>query len=227
MSVVLGPRLRALADRVLPGLPAADLCCDHAQLAATLILEGRAPWVIAADVNAAPLRGAAALIEDLGIEERVQLRLGDGAAVLEAGEVATVVIAGIGAQLAARIVGEGQAKLAGVRRLIVQVNQGFPKLGLLRGRLAELGWVIVDEAIVAEQGRLYPILVAEPGAVTVLDEADRELGPLLRCSADPQVRAWFERERDRVEQALAGMQRGRADDDTLAHYRRYLELTNR
>jgi tRNA (adenine22-N1)-methyltransferase len=224
VSVVLSPRLRALADRVLPGLPVADLCCDHGQLAAALILEARAPWVIAADINATPLRGAAALVDELGLGDRVTLRLGDGAAVLEAGEVATVVIAGIGAQLAERIIGEGQAKLARVRRLIVQVNHGFPKLGALRERLAELGWGIVDEAIALEQGRLYPIVVAEPGVAVVLDEADRELGPVLRRRSDPLVRAWFERERDRVARAIAGMQSGRADAETLAHYRRYLAL---
>jgi tRNA (adenine22-N1)-methyltransferase len=223
MTVSLGPRLRAIADRVLPGVPVADLCCDHAQLAAALIVEGRAPWVIAADINAAPLRGAAALLAELGISDRVTLRQGDGATVLGAGEVATVVIAGIGALLAVRIVSEGQAKLAGVRRLIVQVNHGFPKLGQLRARLDALGWAIVDEAIVRDQGRLYPIMVAEPGAVGVLDEADRELGPVLRHSSDPLVRAWFERERERVERALAGMQSARADPDTLA-YRRFLAL---
>lgn len=219
--------MRAIADRVLPGLPVADLCCDHAQLAAALIVEGRSPWVIASDVNAAPLRGAAALLDELGIAGRVTLRLGDGATILSPGEVATVVIAGIGAQLAERILEQGQARLAGVRRLIVQVNHGFPKLGSLRGRMAVLGWVIVDETIVRDQGRLYSVMVAEPGAAVVLDEADRELGPVLRHSDDPLVRAWFEQERERVERALAGMHSGRADADTLAHYQRYRELLGR
>lgn len=225
VSVALGPRLRALADRVLAGLPVADLCCDHGRLAAALIVEGRVPLVIASDLNAAPLVGAAALVEALNVGDRVTLRRGDGATVLDIGEVATVVIAGIGAQLAERLVDEGQPQLAGVRRLIVQVNHGFPKLGQLRGRLVELGWAIVDEAIASEQGRLYPIVVAEPGAAGVLDEADRELGPVLRRSSDPLVRAWFERERERIERALADMQSGRADADTLAHYRRYLALS--
>jgi len=218
--LTLGSRLRAIADRVPPGSTLADLCCDHAQLAAALVIEGRVPWAIAADLAPAPLRAAATMVAGLGIGDRVTLRQGDGATVLAAGEVETVVIAGIGAPLAERIVGE----LVGASRLIVQVNHGFPKLGRLRERLAELGWEIVDEAIVRDQGRLYPIVVAEPGAAEVLDEADRELGPVLRRSGDPLVRAWFERERERVERALAGMQRGHADADTLAHYRGYLAL---
>ncbi|MFO7561406.1 MAG: class I SAM-dependent methyltransferase [Enhygromyxa sp.] len=220
----LSPRLRAIAERVPPGRPLADLCCDHAQLAAALVVEGRVPWAIAADLNPGPLRAATALVAALGIGDRVTLRQGDGASVLAAGEVATVVIAGVGAPLAETILAEGQASLAGVSRLIVQVNHGFPKLGRLRARLGELGWALVDEAIAEDQGRLYPILVAEPGAPGLLDETDRELGPILRRSADPLTRAWFERERSRVERALAGMQRGSADAEALAQYRRYLEL---
>lgn len=219
----LGPRLRAIAERVPSGLAIADLCCDHAMLAAALVVDGRVPWAIAADLNAAPLRAAAARVAALGIGDRLTLRQGDGAAVLTAGEVATVVIAGVGAQLAERILDEGQASLVGVSRVIVQVNHGFPKLGSLRSRLAALGWVIIDEAIAREQRRLYPIIVAQPGAA-VLDEADRELGPVLRRSGDALVSAWFERERSRVERALAGMQSGQADVDVLAHYRRYLTL---
>lgn len=183
------------------------------------------PWAIAADLNAAPLTAAAGLLGELGIADRVTLRRGDGAGVLAVGEIETVVIAGVGAPLAERIVREGRASLAGVSRLIVQVNHGFPKLGELRAGLGELGWGIVDEVIAQEQRRLYPILVAEPGQARTLDEVERELGPVLRRSTDPAVRAWFERERERVERALAGMQRGRGEGETLARYRRYLELS--
>ncbi len=226
MTPKLGPRLQAIADFVLPGAAMADLCCDHGKLAAALVLDGRVPRAIAADVNAAPLAAAAARVDGFGIGDRIALRQGDGAAVLEAGEVETVVIAGIGALLAARIVSEGEASgcLHGVRRLIVQANHGFPKLGSLRASLDVLGWTIVDEAVVAEQGRLYPILVCERGPRRLRDAADRELGPILRERRVRLANAWFARERARVERAIAGMQAGAADAETLAHYRRFLAL---
>lgn len=221
LAMERGSRLRTIAERVLPGWPMADLCCDHAQLAAALVAEGRVPRAIASDVNRAPLAAAAAR----GLSDGVELRCGDGFATLEAGEVATVVIAGVGAALAERIIraGEASAKLEGVRRLIVQANHGFPKSGQLRGALAELGWAIVDEAVARDQGRLYVIMVAEPGPGPELDGAARELGPvLLRRSTEPLVAAWFEHERERIERAIVGMERGLERAETLAHYRRTL-----
>lgn len=222
----LGPRLRAIAERVVPGFPVADLCCDHARLAVALVNEDRVPRAIAGDINTGPLASAAEALARLGLNARIELRHGDGVAVLEPGDATTVVIAGVGAPLAERIVRAGQAsgKLAGVARLIVQPNHGFPKLGSLRAALDGLGWTIVDEAIACDQGRLYVIVVAEPGAVRLRDEADRELGPVLRRGDDPLAAEWFERERARVERALTGMDRGRFDVETLAHYRRYLTL---
>ena len=223
-AVELGPRLRALAERVLPGRPVADLCCDHAKLSAALVGEGRVPRAIAADVHPDPLVGAAALIAALGLGDRVALREGDGARVLAAGEVATVVIAGVGAPLAERIVAEGEAggHLRGVERLLVQANHGFPKLGELRAGLDALGWGIADEALVRDQGRLYPILVCAPGGGRLRDPIDRELGPILRQRLDPLADAWFERERARVSRALAGMDAGTREPALRAHYQAFL-----
>jgi tRNA (adenine22-N1)-methyltransferase len=225
----LGPRLRALAERVLPGRPVADLCCDHAKLAAALVAEGRVPSAIAADVNAEPLAAAAERVVALGLSDRVALRQGDGVTVLVAGEVATVVIAGIGAPLAERLLvaGEAGGHLRGVERLLVQANHGFPKLGALRATLDGLGWGIVDEVLVADQGRLYPILICERGQPGLRDEVDRELGPILRRRLDPLADAWFERERARVSRALAGMAAGAAEPEEQDRCRRFVAAVDR
>jgi tRNA (adenine22-N1)-methyltransferase len=222
----LGPRLQAIAERVLAGLPVADLCCDHASLAAVLVATGRVPRAIAGDRAPAPLEAAAAALDQLGLRDRVELRQGSGLSVLEPGEVGTVVIAGIGAPLAERLLSEGAAAgaLVGVRRLIVQPNHGFPKLGSLRAHLEALGWALVDECLVRDRGRLYVILVAEPGQARLRDEIDRELGPVLRRGEDPLFRAWLERERERLTRACAGMQRGRVDLELSAKYQRMLAL---
>ncbi|PRQ03469.1 tRNA (adenine(22)-N(1))-methyltransferase [Enhygromyxa salina] len=223
----LGPRLGAIAERVLPGLAVADLCCDHARLAVAVVACGRAPRAIAGDINSGPLAAARRFVDASGLAARIELREGDGLAVLNPGEVGTVVIAGIGAPLAERLLRAGAGALVGVRRLIVQANHGFPKLGSLRACLRELGWGIVDECLARDQGRLYVIVVAEPGEGPPLDERDRELGPILRSSADPLLGAWIEHERERVTRAVEGMLRGRADAEQLARHRRFLALLDR
>ena len=152
--IELRPRLRAIAERVLADRPVADLCCDHALLAAALVESGRVPRAIAVDIHRAPLEAAAQVLDAMPLRERVCLREGDGLLALEPGEVSTVVIAGIGATLAERLlsVGAASGRLSTVQRLIMQINQNFPRLGSLRGTIDALGWSIVDECIVRDQG---------------------------------------------------------------------------
>jgi tRNA (adenine22-N1)-methyltransferase len=221
----LRPRLRAIADRVLPGEPVADLCCDHAQLAAALVESGHVPLAIAIDINRAPLQAAAQMLH--GLDLRVSLREGDGLSVVEPGEVATVVIAGVGAPLIERLLEAGAAngRLLGVERVIVQANQcGFPRLGSLRTTFDRLGWSLVDECLVRDQDRLYVILVAEPGAVGLRDASDRELGPILRHGRDPLWSDWLAYERRRVTRACRTMRGSRAEHELLASYRTYLAM---
>jgi tRNA (adenine22-N1)-methyltransferase len=222
----LRPRLRAIAERVLPGLPVADLCCDHARLAASLVESGRVPHAIAVDINRPPLEAAARMLDDMCLRARVQLREGDGFSALAPGEVATVVLAGIGASLAERLLEAGAAsgRLLGVRRMIVQVNHNFPLLGSLRGTIDGLGWSLIDECIVRDQGRLYVILVAEPGGLGLRDAVDRELGPILRRGDDPLWQDWLTREHTRVRRACATMQGSRAEGEQLATYRAFLAM---
>ncbi len=222
----LGPRLRAIAQRVPAGRPVADLCCDHAQLAAALVESGRVPLAIAVDINRAPLDAAAAMLDELQLRDRVHLREGDGFSALELGEVKTAVIAGIGGTLAERLLDAADAsgRLAGVERVILQINRSFPRLGSLRGKIDALGWSLADECIVLDQGRLYVILVAEPDGVRLRDEVDRELGPVLRRGEDPLWRDWLARERDRVTRACTQMRRSDADPEQIARYGAYLAM---
>jgi len=207
----LGPRLQAVAEQVLPGEPVADLCCDHAALATALVEAGRVPRAVAIDVAAGPLAGAAARLRGLpeSVAARIELRQGDGAEALALGEVATVVIAGVGAPLAATLVDAGQCAgtLATVRRLVIQANDGWPRLGALREALAERGWGLVDEVLARERGRIYVVLVAERGEVGSLDADARDFGPILRRGEDPLWGAWLQTQRRRAKAALAGLAR--------------------
>lgn len=227
--IELRPRLRAIAERVLPGQPIADLCCDHARLAAALVESGRVPHAIAVDIHRAPLEAATQMLDEMGLRERVQLREGDGFSALEPSEATTVVIAGVGAGLAERLLEAGAAsgRLLGVQRLIVQVNHNFPRLGSVRDtidRLAPHGWSLVDECLVRDQGRLYVILIAEPGGVGLCDATDREIGPILRRGHDPLWQDWLAREHTRVRRACTTMRGSRAEGEQLERYRAFLAM---
>lgn len=222
--IKLGPRLRAVAGFVLPGLAVADVCCDHARLVAHLVERGVVPRAIAIDQAVGPLAGAARLLAERGLDGRIVLRRGDGLSVLEPGEVETVVIAGVGAPLAGRLLEAGAGRLAGVRRLIVQANHGFPQLGSLRAVIDKMGWTLTEEAIVRDTGRLYVILVAEPGERRLADAVERELGPVLSQGRDPLWTAWLAHERERIANTCAALEQAGNAPDKLARHRSYLDL---
>ena len=73
MLPVLDARLSAAAELVRPGLPAADIGCDHGKLAAVLAGSGRCPWVIGADLRPGPLAKARRTLEAAGCQDKVCL----------------------------------------------------------------------------------------------------------------------------------------------------------
>ena len=98
MLPTLDARLTAAAELVLPGKPVADIGCDHGKLTAVLAASGKYPRVIGADLRPGPLAKAEQTLEHAGCKDRVELRLGDGLSVLSAGEVGTIVLAGVSAR---------------------------------------------------------------------------------------------------------------------------------
>ena len=98
MLPTLDARLTAAAELVLPGRPVADIGCDHGKLTAVLAASGNYPKVIGADLRPGPLAKAKQTLEHAGCEDRAELRLGDGLSVLSAGEVGSIVLAGVSAQ---------------------------------------------------------------------------------------------------------------------------------
>ncbi len=102
MLPTLDARLTAAAELVRPGQPVADIGCDHGKLTAVLAASGKYPKVIGADLRPGPLAKAKQTLENAGCQDRAELRLGDGLSVLSAGEVGSIVLAGVSAQTTGR-----------------------------------------------------------------------------------------------------------------------------
>ena len=188
---MIGARLHAVASMVLPDRPVADVACDHARLAMSLVARGVVPHAIASDVASAPLDAARANVVRAGLRERVRLMQADGLSGLQRGEVATVCICGVGARTAITLA--APAARLGVQRLVLQANKGVPRV---REALTADGWALVDERAALEGGRAYVALAFEPqpGGVA-LGPRDALIGPHLRARPDEAARAWWRGQR--------------------------------
>lgn len=213
----LSPRLATLADLVLPGAPCADVGTDHGQLAAALVLDGRVPAVIATDRSEGPLSGARARMQQRWRTRRaVTVRLGDGLAPLAPGEVATIVLAGMGGDRIVRILDAHPKVVAATKRLVLQPNT---EADAVRGWAAARHHRLEDERMVCDQGRWYVALAIGPtGRQPDLgwDRWDLTWGPLLRQRHDPGLRRFLGDELPRVAQALTRARAGGAPPAALA-----------
>ncbi|TDF96721.1 tRNA (adenine(22)-N(1))-methyltransferase [Paenibacillus piri] len=201
----LSRRLDKIASLVPHGSRLADIGSDHALLPSYLAERGRISSAVAGEVNPGPYQAAAKQVRDALLHSRIDVRLGDGLAVIEPGEVDVITIAGMGGALIASILEAGRDKLAGVRTLILQPNVGE---SFVRLWLAEHRWVLTAEHILEEDGKIYEILTAEPESsarttneqvyrdralgcgITVSRELLLKLGPYLIRQAE---RVWFDK----------------------------------
>ncbi len=157
--MALDARLAAAAELCRPGLPVADVGCDHGKLTAALACSGLYPRVIGTDLRPGPLAKARRTVEQAQCQDRVQLRLGDGLSVLSAGEVGTVVIAGVSAQTAWQMLEAAPwvSDPGGPRLVLIPATRHDE----LRRWLAGHGFRLVCDRPVEAAGRWYAVMAAE------------------------------------------------------------------
>ena len=165
-KVKLSPRLRALAERLPAGRVLADVGTDHAYLPIYAVGEGIAPRAIATDLRPGPAAAAREQVRLAGLSGLIEVRVGDGLEVLRPGEAGVAAVAGLGGTTIAGILARGMDRARACERLLLQPMNAA---GALRGYLLEAGFALVDDLLVEEGGRIYPVLAADPRTAAVAD----------------------------------------------------------
>lgn len=177
---MLNKRLLAISASVIRGETAADIGADHGLLALFLLEKDIVPRVIASEIKEGPFERLRQAVEKSPFAEHMELRLGNGLEVLQPGEVATVIIAGMGGDNIAEILSRKWSHSASYKKFIFQP---MSKAEVLRRELSQQGWPILEEKLVEEQQRIYLILSSCPGDTPYeLTPLELDLGPIiLRC----------------------------------------------
>ncbi len=154
----LSVRLQAVADMVSKGRRVADIGCDHGYVSIYLCRQRQCEKVIAMDVKKGPLERATTNIQRYGLSEYIDVRLSDGTAALQPGEVDALLMSGMGGRLTIRILEEGFARLGRFEELVLQPQS---ELFLVRAFLRQQGIKIVDENMVVDDGKYYTVIKAQ------------------------------------------------------------------
>ena len=175
-------RLRAAAEMLPKVHTVADIGCDHGLLSAFLAGKGLCRRVIAIDVSPFSVEKTERLAKELGLQDRIEVRRGDGFAALAPGEAGAAVLAGLGGQLIAALMDQAGPRFP----LVLQPMQ---QTEILRKYLRTHGYGVLDERMVEENGRIHELMLVAPGEYPHLPEvpeaAADEVGPLLFARREP------------------------------------------
>lgn len=178
-SEKLSMRLERVASYVPNDTILADIGSDHAYLPCFLGLRKVIKKGIAGEITDGPYLSAKEQVELDGLNDMIEVRKGDGLSVLHSNEAEVVTICGMGGSLITSILEKGKEKLGSAERLILQPNIGARNV---RNWLLKEDWVLVEEEIIQEDGKIYEILVADRTGnqpYTKNKEAEILFGPFL------------------------------------------------
>ncbi len=157
-DITIDGRLSSVAKFVGWGARFADIGTDHAYLPVFLLLEGVIERAVCSDINEGPLDNARATARAMGVCDKIDFILTDGAAELSQYGITDMAICGMGGELIARIIEDAPHIRQNRVRLILQP---MTRQEHLRTYLYKNGFSITDEDYVSESGKFYSVLVAE------------------------------------------------------------------
>ena len=223
----LSKRLQAVADLVTAHYKLADIGTDHAYIPIYLTQQKKITEAVALDVNEGPLQRAEEHIRENGLEAEIETRLSNGFQALQPGEVQSAVIAGMGGGLVIRILTEGAEVVRKLEECILQPQAEIEKV---RAFLLEKGYKFLEEDMVCEDGKYYPMMklrqpVAETAGedtkVKCWDTVQLKYGKLLLEKQHPVLREYLEREIRIYQSILEGLKA--KDSDRIRQRKEELE----
>ena len=210
--IKLSKRMKAVSSMVTPGSVLADIGTDHGYVPISLVQRKKIKKAIAMDVNKGPLQRAKEHIQEFQLEDYIETRLSDGVKKLEVGEVDSILIAGMGGELVIRIMTEGMEVCRSAKELVLQPQS---ELGKVRKFLREKNFEIIDEDMVIEDGKYYPMMkivpVDEIALWEILPEevisACDEYGPFLLKNGNPSLRKYLVKQHKQLTKILKELEK--------------------
>ena len=156
----ISSRLKAITEFIDENDNIIDIGCDHALLDIYLKEKYENINIIASDIHEGAIKQAKKNIEKYNLEDKNDLKLGDGLSVVSEKEFDTIVISGMGYYTIKKILSTTD-KLRNVNKIIIQSNTDIIKL---RKYIIKLGYKIEKEKLIEDNEIIYTIIQFVPGS---------------------------------------------------------------
>ena len=152
-------RLKELAELVEENSTILDIGCDHAFLDIYLVNKDKGIKAIASDIAEGPLEQAKKNIERVGLEDKIETRLGNG---LEpyTNDIDTLIICGMGGRNMIGIFKGHMRKIKNVQTIILSPNNYQEDV---KEFLCKNGFYIDDEVLVKDKKFIYQLIKFKRG----------------------------------------------------------------
>jgi len=186
----------------------ADIGSDHAYLPIYLAKENKINFAIAGEKGEGPHKFSKKKEKEEGLSGVIECRKAAGLEAIELDDnIEVITICGMGGKLIADILEKGKDKLINRPNLILQPNLGER---FVREKLQDLGYTIIAEDIIEEDGHIYEIIVATDGHMS-LTEDEKNFGKFLSKEKNDLFIKKQKQELDKVNYILS--QLGKAKEE--------------
>ena len=185
----INARLKKIGDLVETNSFCLDVGCDHALLDIYLVKRNKNIQVVASDIAEGPLSQARKNIKRERLEDKIELRLGDGLDPYT-DEINTIIIAGMGGRNIIGICKKNPKKLKKINTLIISPNNYQEDV---KRYLCKNGFYIENEEFVKDKNFIYQIIILKKGKKKY-SKKEYFFGPVFLIKKGPLFREYYERE---------------------------------
>lgn len=179
-------RLKKISEFINHNSFILDVGCDHALLDIYLVLNKKNIKAIASDVRSGPLEKAKENAKRYGVFDKIIFELHDGIENLN-DKIDTIVISGMGATTIKDILEKDIDKITNQKIIISSNNEEE----LLRLFLNQHNFKIIDEVLVEDSNKIYPIMVFIKGKENLTEEKIN-YGPILLKNKDDIFNKYYQ-----------------------------------
>ncbi len=185
----INDRLKKIGDLVEANSFCLDVGCDHALLDIYLVKQNKNIKAIASDVKEGPLEQAKINIKKEKLEEKIEVRLGNGLETYS-DEVDTVIISGMGGRNIIGILKNNLKTTKKIKTLILSPNNYIEDV---KRFCCKIGFFIENEELVKDKKFIYQIIVLKKGKKRYTKE-EYFFGPKLLEKKGKLFYEYYERE---------------------------------